>query len=63
MTRRLGLGSILLLLLVVLNINSFASDINLWKNSTLNKIIQRGELRVGLDPGYMPFEMKDKKGR
>ena len=41
----------------------FAEDLNLWKNSTLNKIIQRGELRVGLEPGYMPFEMKDKKGR
>jgi len=40
-----------------------AADLNLWKNSTLNKIVQRGELRIGLDPGYMPFEMKDKKGR
>ncbi len=36
---------------------------DLWKNSSLNKIVQRGELRIGLDPGYMPFEMKDKKGR
>jgi len=43
--------------------NSFASDIELWKKSTLNEIIQRGELRVGMEPGYMPFEMKDKKGR
>ena len=44
-------------------VNSFAADIELWKNSTLNKILQRGELRVGMEPGYMPFEMKDKKGR
>ena len=44
-------------------VNSFAADIELWKNSTLNKIIERGELRVGMEPGYMPFEMKDKKGR
>jgi len=44
-------------------VNSFAADIELWKNSTLNKIVQRGELRVGMEPGYMPFEMKDKKGR
>ena len=46
-----------------LTANVFAADINLWKNSTLNKIIQRGELIVGMEPGYMPFEMKDKKGR
>ena len=46
-----------------LNINIFADDINLWRASTLNKILERGELRVGLEPGYLPFEMKDKKGR
>ncbi|RLA08280.1 MAG: amino acid ABC transporter substrate-binding protein [Gammaproteobacteria bacterium] len=39
-----------------------ADDINLWKKSTLNKILQKGTLTVGLEPGYMPFEMKDKKG-
>ena len=44
-------------------VSSSAADIELWKNSTLNQIIQKGELRVGLEPGYMPFEMKDKKGR
>ena len=43
--------------------NSSADDIELWKKSTLNQILQRGELRVGMEPGYMPFEMKDKKGR
>ena len=43
--------------------NSFAAEIELWKKSTLNEILQRGELRVGMEPGYMPFEMKDKKGR
>ncbi len=52
-----------LILAIFLNTVVFASDINIWKNSTLNKILQRGELRVGLEPGYMPFEMKDKKGR
>ena len=40
----------------------WSEDINLWKKSTLNAIITKGELRVGLEPGYMPFEMKDKKG-
>lgn len=39
-----------------------AADMALWEKSTLNEIIKRGELRVGLEPGYLPFEMKDKKG-
>jgi len=45
------------------SVNAFADDINLWKKSTLNKILQRGEMQVCMEPGYMPFEMKDKKGR
>ncbi len=54
---------LVLALAVLITSNLFASDLNLWKNSTLNKIVQRGELVVGMEPGYMPFEMKDKKGR
>ena len=54
---------LILALMVFATANLFADDINLWKKSTLNKILQRGELQVCLDPGYMPFEMKDKKGR
>ncbi len=58
------LKKVFLVLFLVFSFNTlFADDINLWKNSTLNKIVQKGELRVGLEPGYMPFEMKDKKGR
>ncbi len=53
---------ILAVMLMFLSLNVMASDLNLWKKSTLNEILQRGELRVGLEPGYMPFEMKDKKG-
>lgn len=45
------------------SVSAFADDIELWKKSTLNKILQRGELQVCTEPGYMPFEMKDKKGR
>jgi polar amino acid transport system substrate-binding protein len=29
---------------------------------TLAQVMQRGELRVGLEAGYMPFEMLDKSG-
>lgn len=31
-------------------------------NSVLTQIRERGELRVGLEAGYMPFEMRDKRG-
>lgn len=30
--------------------------------STLDQILKRGELRVGVEAGYMPFEMRDRKG-
>ena len=40
----------------------FGADIELAKKSTLEKILQRGELRVGFESGYIPFEMTDKKG-
>ena len=54
---------LVLSLLVFITTSVFGADIDLWKKSTLNEIVQRGELRVGMEPGYMPFEMKDKKGR
>lgn len=46
------LASVLCLLLTT---SIFASD-------TLSDIAKRGELRVGLEAGYIPFEMKNKKG-
>ena len=42
--------------------NAFGDDINLAKKSTTNEILERGELRVGFEAGYLPFEMADKKG-
>ena len=39
-----------------------ADDIELARKSTLNDIVKRGELRVGFEAGYLPFEMADKKG-
>jgi polar amino acid transport system substrate-binding protein len=38
-----------------------AADVELAKDSTLEGILQRGELRIGLEVGYMPFEMIDKR--
>ncbi len=40
----------------------FGADIELAKKSTIEKILKRGELRVGFESGYIPFEMTDKKG-
>ncbi len=42
--------------------NLWAADFELAKKSTLEQILKRGELRVGFEAGYMPFEMTDKKG-
>ncbi len=41
---------------------AFSADIELAKDSTLEGILRRGKLRVGLEPGYMPFEMINKRG-
>jgi polar amino acid transport system substrate-binding protein len=38
-----------------------AADMELSKDSTLEGVLQRGELRIGLEVGYMPFEMVDKR--
>ncbi len=52
-----------LTLILCISVPVFAADIELAKKSTLEKILQRGELRVGFEAGYMPFEMTDKNGR
>jgi len=40
---------------------ALAVDLELSKDSTLEGILQRGELRIGLEVGFMPFEMIDKR--
>jgi len=35
---------------------------DLAKESTIEKILKRGELLVGMEAGYQPFEMQDEKG-
>jgi len=42
--------------------SAIGSDIELAKKSTLEQILSRGELLVGLEAGYQPFEMQDEKG-
>ncbi|MFW5735697.1 MAG: transporter substrate-binding domain-containing protein, partial [Oceanidesulfovibrio sp.] len=41
---------------------ALAADIELAKNSHIEKILQSGKLRVGFESGYMPFEMTNTKG-
>jgi polar amino acid transport system substrate-binding protein len=40
---------------------ALAADVKFSKGSTLEGILKRGELRIGLEVGYMPFEMIDKR--
>lgn len=54
---------LVLLTLLAFAATAMAADNSLWEKSSLNQIMKRGTLRVGLDPGYMPFEMKNKKGK
>ncbi|UIJ39430.1 transporter substrate-binding domain-containing protein [Desulfobaculum bizertense] len=42
---------------------AIAADFDLASKSTIETILKNGEIRVGVDPGYAPFEMVDKKGR
>jgi polar amino acid transport system substrate-binding protein len=40
----------------------FADNIELAKTSTIESIVKSGELRVGFESGYLPFEMTNTKG-
>jgi polar amino acid transport system substrate-binding protein len=63
MKKRFWLGLVAALTIFALAVPfAMADDINLAKKSTLNTILERGELRVGFEAAYMPFEMTDKKG-
>ena len=47
--------------LVSTTTSALATDAELARDSTLEGIMRRGELRIGLEAGYMPFEMIDKR--
>lgn len=42
---------------------AMAADSSLAEKSTLQSILKAGKLRVGLEPGYMPFEMQNKESK
>ena len=48
---------------IILSTAVFGADINLARKSTIESILKRGELRVGFESGYVPFEMTNKKGK
>ncbi|MBC7359599.1 MAG: transporter substrate-binding domain-containing protein [Desulfacinum sp.] len=62
MRRALQCLAVVFALVLVAAMQVSAADIELAKKSTLEEILKRGELRVGFEAGYMPFEMTDKKG-
>ena len=47
--------------LLVLPVAARAADAELAKDSTLEGVLRRGQLRVGFEAGYMPFQMIDKR--
>jgi len=61
MKRSVCLLSILVFLAVGAGLAG-AQSIELTKASVLTEILKRGELKVGMEAGYMPFEMRSKKG-
>jgi polar amino acid transport system substrate-binding protein len=63
MKKGLVLGFITLTVVgFLLATSAFGADIDLAKKSTIEQILKRGELRVGFESGYVPFEMTNKKG-
>ena len=56
------LAGLLAVMLLAPMSGAFADDIELAQKSTIEEILKRGELLVGLEAGYLPFEMADKKG-
>ena len=63
MKKGLVSGLIALALIGFLAVTSaMGADIELAKKSTIENILKRGELRVGFESGYVPFEMTNKKG-
>jgi polar amino acid transport system substrate-binding protein len=60
MLKQINFRLVMILMVVGLwGIPALAADVAFSKDSTLAGIIQRGELRIGLEAGFMPFEMID----
>ena len=53
----------LAIIFFLISASAIGADIELAKKSTLESILKKGELWVGFESGYMPFEMTNQKGR
>jgi len=62
MSRVIKDGLLAGIVVFIMTTTALAADIELAKKSTLEQILRNGELRVGFEAGYMPFEMTDKRG-
>ncbi len=60
--KRLAVVATLLVFILAFSPLVHAQSHELAKASVLTEILKRGELIVGLEAGYMPFEMRNKKG-
>ena len=63
MKRILMVTALVFALVLGLSLAAMADDIELAKKSTLESIVQKGEIRVGFEAAYMPFEITDKNGK
>ena len=55
--------SLFALAFVIVSAPAFSADIELAKKSTLESIVKAGEIRIGFESGYLPFEMTNTKGQ
>ena len=61
--KRLTIITVCVLSLCLLALPVLAADNSLAEKSTLHSILKSGKLRVGMEPGYMPFEMQNKESK
>ena len=54
------MGFVAILIVFCLSNSAVGTDIELAEESTLEGILRRGKLRIGMEAGYMPFEFIDK---
>jgi polar amino acid transport system substrate-binding protein len=58
----MSVGALLVAAIFCFSAVALAADIDLARKSTVESILKSGELKVGFEAGYMPFEMTDKNG-
>ena len=61
--KRFVKGMALVAVLLWVALPALGADIELAKKSHIEKILKSGQLRVGFESGYMPFEMTNKNGK